>query len=303
VLPNHPQKQNPDVNIPNYKKTRIAPTPSGFLHLGNVVSFSITAALAKKHGTKILLRIDDLDQARANDQYLQDIFDTLNFMEIPWDEGPRDMNEFKNTYSQVHRMALYNDKLDDLRARGRIFACTCSRQQLRDNIPCTCRDKNIPLDEKDESWRLITNDQAELRIKDYSGQTISTSLPDDMHNFIVRRKDSLPSYQLASVVDDLYYGVDLIIRGQDLWSSTLAQHELAIALNKSDFNDITFYHHPLLMEPDGQKLSKSDGATSVKYLREQGKSQTDIYTAIAVMLGINKTVTTWEQLAETMNVR
>ncbi len=95
------------MNIPNYKKTRIAPTPSGFLHLGNVLSFSITAALAKKHSAKILLRIDDLDRARANDQYLQDIFDTLNFLEIPWDEGPRNVNEFKNAYSQAHRMACH----------------------------------------------------------------------------------------------------------------------------------------------------------------------------------------------------
>lgn len=291
------------MSIPQYKKTRIAPTPSGFLHLGNVLSFSITAGLAKKHGTKILLRIDDLDQARANDQYLQDIFDTLNFLEIPWDEGPRNVNEFKNAYSQVHRMALYNDTLEDLRARGRIFACTCSRQQLRGNATCNCFDKKISLNEKDASWRLITNNQTELSIKDYSGQINQALLPNDMHNFIVRRKDGLPSYQLASVVDDLYYDVDLIIRGQDLWPSTLAQHELANTPEKSDFHDITFYHHPLLMETGGQKLSKSDGATSVKYLREQGKSQTDIYTAIVVMLGVNETVTTWDQLAEIMITR
>jgi glutamyl/glutaminyl-tRNA synthetase len=288
------------VSIPNYKKTRIAPTPSGFLHLGNVLSFSITATLAKKHGAKILLRIDDLDQARANDQYLQDIFNTLNFLEIPWDEGPRDLNEFKNNYSQVHRMALYNDTLEDLRARGRIFACTCSRQQLRGNIPCACHDKKIHLDQKDASWRLITNDQAELNIKDYSGQTTRALLPSDMHNFIVRRKDGLPSYQLASVVDDLYYGIDLIIRGQDLWPSTLAQRELANALHKSDFHNITFYHHPLLIDPDGQKLSKSDGATSVRYLRQSGKKSTDVYKMISISLGINEEINSWQQLANTL---
>ena len=127
------------MNIPNYKKTRIAPTPSGFLHLGNVLSFSITAALAKKHGTETLLRIDDLDQARANDQYLQDIFDTLNFLEIPWNEGPRDVNDFKNNYSQMHRMGLYNATLEDLRARERIFACTYdSSPDVIRGIFCIC---------------------------------------------------------------------------------------------------------------------------------------------------------------------
>jgi glutamyl/glutaminyl-tRNA synthetase len=290
------------VSIPNYKRTRIAPTPSGFLHLGNVLSFSTTAALAQKHGAKIVLRIDDLDQARASDQYLQDIFDTLNFLEIPWDEGPRNINEFKNSYSQVHRMGLYNDTLEDLRVRERIFACTCSRQQLRGNSTCACRDKNIPLNEKDASWRLITNDQAELNIKGYSGQINQALLPDDMHNFTVRRKDGLPSYQLASVVDDLYYGIDLIIRGQDLWPSTLAQHELANTLHKSDFHDITFYHHPLLMEPGGEKLSKSAGATSVRYLRRSGKTPIDIYRIISALLGINTEIDTWQQLANGISI-
>lgn len=286
------------MSIPNYKRTRIAPTPSGFLHLGNVLSFSITTALAKKHGAKILLRIDDLDQARANDQYLQDIFDTLNFLEIPWDEGPHDVNEFKNSYSQVHRMSLYNHTFEDLRARGRIFACTCSRQQLRGNTTCTCRDKNIPLNEKDASWRLVTDDQDELSIKDYSGQVIQALLTADMHNFIVRRKDGLPSYQLASVVDDLHYHVDLIIRGQDLWASTLAQHELAKTLDKNDFQDITFFHHSLLTESGGQKLSKSEGATSVRYLRQSGKKPADIYKMIAASLGVDEEITTWQQLIE-----
>jgi glutamyl/glutaminyl-tRNA synthetase len=288
------------VSIPNYKRARIAPTPSGFLHLGNILSFSNTAALAQKHGAKILLRIDDLDRARANDQYLQDIFDTLNFLEIPWDEGPRDVNDFKNNYSQVHRMELYHDTLEDLRVRGRIFACTCSRQHLRGNTTCTCSDKNIPLNVKDASWRLITDDHAELNIKDYSGRIIRDALPAEMYNFVVRRKDGLPSYQLASVVDDLYYGIDLIIRGQDLWSSTLAQLELANTLNKSDFLDITFYHHPLLMESNGKKLSKSDGATSVRYLRQSGKTPADIYKMILASLGINAEIDSWQLLSNAL---
>src|ERR1700744_3080123 len=116
----------------SYKRTRIAPTPSGFLHLGNVLSFSITAALARRHDAKILLRIDDLDQARVNKNYLQDIFDTLNFLEIPWDEGPRNVGEFDQSYSQLHRMAMYNKALEKLNNGGQAFACTCSRQQLRD---------------------------------------------------------------------------------------------------------------------------------------------------------------------------
>ncbi|MEO6981295.1 MAG: glutamate--tRNA ligase family protein, partial [Mucilaginibacter sp.] len=110
------------ITLDNYSnKTRIAPTPSGFLHVGNVLSFSITAALARKTGAKILLRIDDIDQARANTEYVQDIFDTLNFLEIPWDEGPRSVKEFEESYSQVHRLNLYNEAFETLRNSGAVY--------------------------------------------------------------------------------------------------------------------------------------------------------------------------------------
>src|SRR5882757_2581728 len=92
---------------PSFRKTRIAPTPSGFLHLGNVLSFAITVALARKKGAKILLRIDDLDRERVEGRFVEDIFETLHFLEIPWDEGPGDLHEYETRFSQVHRMDVY----------------------------------------------------------------------------------------------------------------------------------------------------------------------------------------------------
>jgi glutamyl/glutaminyl-tRNA synthetase len=287
--------------IKRYNKTRIAPTPSGFLHLGNVLSFAITASLARKNNARILLRIDDLDRVRANTLYIQDIFDTLNFLEIPWDEGPRDVKEFEDSYSQLHRMAMYREQLQQLRDKGLLFACTCSRSQLQD-ASCDCLDRRIPLGTENVSWRLITGNNPEPAIKNYNGQVDSTVLPVDMKNFVVKKKDGFPAYQLTSVVDDLFFGIDLVVRGEDLWPSTLAQHELALALKKNDFNDITFCHHLLLIEAPGKKLSKSAGATSVKYLRENGKKAADVYQLIASMLGINETVFNWEQLGTIINI-
>jgi glutamyl-tRNA synthetase len=281
-----------------YHSTRIAPTPSGFLHLGNILSFSITAALAKESRAKILLRIDDLDQPRVNKDYLQDIFDTLTFLEIPWDEGPKDIKEFEAKYSQRHRMGAYREAIDQLIDNKLVFACTCSRKQLNENQSCDCIRRGISKDEKNASLRLITDNTTELAVKDYSGQTIRTVLPLEMYNFVVRRKDGLPAYQLTSVIDDLFYGIDLVVRGQDLWPSTLAQHQLASALRQSNFGGITFYHHPLLMETSGKKLSKSAGATSVSYLREKSKTTAAIYKLIGDMLGTNETVGNWQQLAE-----
>jgi glutamyl/glutaminyl-tRNA synthetase len=280
-----------------FNKTRIAPTPSGFLHLGNVLSFALTVALAKQYGAKIFLRIDDIDQTRADEKYIQDIFDTLNFLEIPWDEGPRNAKEFKDSYSQMHRLALYSEAIKQLRGSGLLFACTCSRKLL-EKESCTCFDRKISLDTKDAAWRLYTHSSRELTIRGYNDQTVAAILPADMQNFVVRKKDGFPAYQLTSVIDDLFYGVDLIVRGQDLWPSTLAQHELALALGKNEFRDITFYHHPLLTDELNQKLSKSAGATSVLYLRQNGKTSTQIYTMIAGMLGLHIVISSWEQLAD-----
>ncbi|HEY8780622.1 MAG TPA: glutamate--tRNA ligase family protein [Mucilaginibacter sp.] len=284
-----------------YKKTRLAPTPSGFLHLGNVLSFAITAALARKNDAKILLRIDDIDRARLNKLYIQDIFDTLNFFDIPWDEGPRNIKEFEDSYSQLHRMEIYHEALQQLRAEGKVFACTCSRKQLFNACQCSCYGEQISLTAENASWRLITGSNSELAVKTYNGQVINAALPADMRNFVVKKKDSFPAYQLTSVIDDLFYGVDLVVRGEDLWPSTLAQHELASALGKNEFFNINFIHHPLLMEAGEKKLSKSAGATSVKYLRENGKSPADVYQLIAAMLGANETVGSWEQLAGLTN--
>ena len=281
----------------HFNKTRIAPTPSGFLHVGNVLSFSITATLARKHGAKVLLRIDDLDRARVNQEYLTDIFDTLRFLEIPWDEGPQDADDFEARFSQIHRMHLYNEALEQLAAGGFVFACTCSRKQMSEIGSCTCSDKQIPLNTPEASWRLRTDNATTLQVKSYNDKIILTQLPAEMENFVVRKKDGFPAYQLTSVIDDLFYGVDLIVRGEDLWASTLAQTQLAAVLDKQDFNDIVFYHHPLLLEKDGKKLSKSAGSTSIRYLRQEDKSAEDIFMLISDLCSLPEKVNNWHQLA------
>jgi len=287
---------------PHFSKTRLAPTPSGFLHLGNVLSFAITAAIAAQTGAKILLRIDDLDRERVNREYVQDIFDTLNFLEIPWDEGPRNYSEYENEYSQLHRMELYQNALLQLKDSGQVFACTCSRAEVRRNnkddiYPGTCRDKAIPLDTKDVSWRLKTDNAKEIRVNTLQEGLIKTALPANMQDFIVRKKDGFPAYQLTSVIDDLHFGVNLIVRGRDLWPSTLAQIYLSSQLKANGFQNCTFHHHDLLTETTGVKLSKSAGDTSVKYLREQEKKPGDVYSEIAKMLGFNEQVNNWRELA------
>jgi glutamyl/glutaminyl-tRNA synthetase len=286
-----------------FKKTRLAPTPSGFLHLGNVFSFALTAALAKKTGAKILLRIDDLDRKRVNELYVQDLFETLRFMQIPFDEGPADVDAFETTYSQLHRLAHYNDALQKLKRYELVYACACSRTQImRDETAeiyrCACRHKNISLDAEQVSWRLKTLEDKTLAVKTLAGTYTYATLPKEMQDFVVRKKDGQAAYQLTSVIDDLHFGIDLVVRGADLWPSTLAQLYLATVLEQAGFLETTFYHHPLLLDPGNRKLSKSKGDTSVRYLRNQGLKPADIYSLISQQLNAKSLLQRWQDLAD-----
>jgi len=285
-------------NQATFHKTRIAPTPSGYLHLGNIYSFMLTAALAQKYGARILLRIDDQDRERLEMKYVQDILDTLHFLDIHWDEGPRNIDEFEKKYSQLCRADLYSQALQQLRDDGHVYACTCSRSQIQrespDMIyPGTCRHKNIPLDSPNVSWRLKTDTQTILHARTLNGPVIAATLPADMNDFVVRKKDSFPAYQLSSVIDDTYFGIDLVVRGEDLWHSTLAQLYLASLLKECSFSQTTFVHHRLLKKADGEKLSKSAGDTSIYYLRKEGKTAQDIYKMIADIDFLNDITGAW----------
>jgi len=268
---------------PNFIRTRIAPTPSGYLHLGNAYSFRLTADLARRTGARILLRIDDLDQDRAEERYIQDIFDTLQFLDIPWDEGPRGTAEFGQTWSQLRRMALYRQALEELRRQDVLFACACSRSQIaRESVggeyPGTCRDKGLSLDLPDVSWRVRTDMQKGLTMQQLHAPAFSGPLDNSVKDFVVKKKDGSPAYQLTSLVDDLHFGVDLIVRGQDLWSSTLAQLYLAELLpGGRAFANAVFHHHTLFTDAGGSKLSKSAGAASIQFLRREGKTPAEIF--------------------------
>lgn len=275
----------------NFNLTRFAPTPSGFLHLGNLYSFLLTKVLAEKHGTKILLRIDDLDRERYREEYVQDIFDTLDFMELSYELGPKNLREFETQWSQIHRMEQYQAALEELGEKRLVFACDCSRKKIHEMDSSGyylghCQDRRIPLDRKEVTWRFNALETDFVSLNSYPNQlNTSLVLPADIAFFILKKKDQQPAYQLISLLDDLHFGVDLIVRGQDLYSSSLAQLALAEKLSKPEFQDITFFHHPILKGPKKKKLSKSDGSTSIKSMRDSGKKPRDVYQILGEYLG------------------
>jgi glutamyl/glutaminyl-tRNA synthetase len=266
-----------------YRLTRIAPTPSGFLHLGNALSFFITTELARRNGAKVMLRIDDLDQERARPDFVDDVFRVLAFLGINWQTGPRNPEEFRARWSQTHRMQLYTAMLQKLKGAGLVFACACSRTTP---VPCSCRERRLPIDAPDLAWRLDTGKSQQVMLRGVDGKSTRYELPPEMTDFIVRRRNGIPSYQLASATDDLHFGVDLIVRGDDLLPSSIAQALLMRMLDEASFGEISFFHHRLITDASDRKLSKSAGDISVKHFMENGRSPEDVVAAIASFMGI-----------------
>ncbi|MFN4286350.1 MAG: glutamate--tRNA ligase family protein [Lacibacter sp.] len=290
-------------SLPVFKRTRYAPTPSGYLHLGNVVSFVLTAGLAQRFGARILLRIDDLDADRVRPEYLADIFETLRFLNLPWHEGPQTVQEQQTLFSQHLRLRQYYRALDELQQQNLLFACQCSRSQLaafaaEGGYPGLCEHQNLSLQQPGVAWRFKTPADGVAITMQLPGAAAQThSFPLSMRGFAVRGKNGMPAYQLASVMDDAYFGVDLIVRGADLLPSSLAQLYLAGFLKEATgFRQAAFFHHPLLHDDAGQKLSKSAGATSIHYLRRKGYSAAAVFTEAARMCGIAQPVQTWQEL-------
>ncbi|HLG03942.1 MAG TPA: glutamate--tRNA ligase family protein [Bacteroidia bacterium] len=250
---------------------RIAPTPSGYLHSGNAYSFLLTEKLAKKYNGRILLRIDDRDAEHMRPEFVSDIFESLSWLGIKCAEGPENEKDFEQNWSQRHRLSYYNEVIEKLIIVADVFACNCSRKQLKEKN-CTCYEKRIPLDTPDTALRIGVPMHTEIAFRDELRGGIVIDLDEDVGSFIIRRRDRVQAYQLTSVVDDLFFGVNYIVRGTDLLPSTAAQIFLAQKMEAYEFHKMKFVHHDLVTDDKGVKLSKSDGALSLKSMRENGGS-------------------------------
>jgi len=269
-------------------RSRIAPTPSGLLHLGNTVNFILTWLMVRKAGGVLRLRIDDADCLRTKTEYLEDIFRQLDWLGITWDEGPMGVDDFRRRFSQQLRLERYREFLAELRRLGHLYPCSCSRRMIRSLAPegvypGFCRERSVG---PETSWagqaqRVRVPQGSVLRVE---GQEVA--LCKAMGDFVLWRKEDLPAYQLVSLVDDLDDRINLIVRGQDLLPSTAAQLFLAGLHGDDFFAAGVFRHHPLVWGEDGRKLSKSDGSLSLAALRERGCSRMEVYRTVARQEGL-----------------
>jgi glutamyl/glutaminyl-tRNA synthetase len=268
----------------NLPRSRIAPTPSGYLHLGNAVNFLITWVLVRQRGGRLKLRIDDADGARCRPEYIEDIFRQLDWLGLDWDEGPEGPDDLRERYSQRLRFARYRVLLVDLRQAGHTYFCGCSRAEIHEQVgsgvyPGLCRRRSPGAGDLVE--RLLVPEHTVIEVE---GKRID--LASSMGDFVLWRRDDSPAYQLASLVDDLDDGINFIVRGSDLLVSSAAQIHLAGLLGRKSFAEIRFLHHRLLVDHDGVKLSKSDRALSLEGMRRLGATRQDIYQAAAPYLGM-----------------
>jgi glutamyl-Q tRNA(Asp) synthetase len=251
--------------------TRFAPSPTGRLHLGHAYS----AVLGRQAGDKFLLRIEDLDQTRSRPEFVDGIFEDLRWLGLDWDEP---------LLVQSQRTSQYEEALDQLKARGLVFACFCTRADIAQSLtaphgdaatsyPGTCR--ALPDDperrrETPHCWRLDSAKAlqiAGLPSWAESEGRIFTADERDIGDAILARKDAPASYHLSCVVDDAASGVTNVVRGADLRPSTPIQRLLQQLLG---LPEPTYLHHPLVAHEDGRRLAKRDLAPTLAAMREDG---------------------------------
>lgn len=259
---------------------RLAPTPSGYLHLGNAVNFVLTWLLVRRAGGTLHLRIDDLDRARLRRPYLENIFQVIDWLGLDYDGGPSGPDDFLRHHSQLLHLPAYNQALRRLAQRpGLLYGSQRSRTGGAGAA-------EVPLTTLGAAWRARVPDDTRLSFEDGWQGATQVPLAAELADFIVRKKDGVAAYQLASVVDDLRLGTTLIVRGLDLLPSTAAQLWLAAQLAETRaFNArrVHFYHHDLLTDAAGHKLSKStqaQGDQGVLVLGTPGP----VYAAVARLL-------------------
>lgn len=265
---------------------RLAPSPTGLLHLGHARTFLLAAGRAA-NGT-LILRNEDLDTQRARPEFVQAMVADLAWLGIRWQEGPQPDGSCPGAfgpYQQRLRVAFYEDALARLKRGGAVYACTCSRKDLQSAThaphaddedeplyPGTCRNSGMPTGEP-AAWRFRVPDGEVVRFEDALMGRQEFVAGRDFGDFLVARRDGVPSYQLACVVDDDAMCITEVVRGADLLRSTARQILLQRALG---FNHPRYAHCPLVRDERGQRLAKRDAARSLRYLRESGLTAAEV---------------------------
>jgi glutamyl-tRNA synthetase len=273
--------------------TRLAPSPTGALHLGNARTFLINWLLTRQNGWKIILRIEDIDGPRIKRGADQELIDDLSWLGLDWDEGP--------TY-QSSRLPAYEGAISRLIASGDAYPCICSRKEVEAAAsaphaedgslvyPGTCRGRFSSIQAaRDASGRppclRFAVPDGPIEFNDHFAGLRRFDVRRDLGDFVIAKSDGTPAYQLAVVVDDVEMGVNQIVRGDDLLDSTPRQLLLYRALGSTD-QVPEYWHLPLIIGADGRRLAKRHGDTRLSAYRERGVKPDRLMALLARWCGL-----------------
>ena len=264
----------------NYRG-RLAPSPTGLLHLGHARTFWVAARRAAAHAGALILRNEDLDPQRSRPEFVAAMLEDLRWLGLQWTEGP-DCGGPYGAYSQSERRAHYVAAWRYLRDRGFIYPCTCSRKDLAQAAsapndsddepiyPGRCRHRTDAArfsEPAGVNWRFRVSDGDEITFTDVNLGPQSYVAGRDFGDFLVWRRDDVPAYQLAVVVDDQSMHITEVVRGADLLKSTARQLLLIRALT---YSTPDYFHCELVRDPSGARLAKRHDALSIRHLRQSG---------------------------------
>jgi glutamyl-tRNA synthetase len=277
------------VPITQKYRGRIAPSPTGYLHLGHARTFWRAFERAREHDGVLIFRNEDLDPQRCRPEYAKAMFEDLRWYGIEWQEGP-DVGGAFGPYMQSERRGFYLNAWSKLLSEGWIYPCSCSRKELAQTAsaphddqdeplyPGTCRDRRLSVAAPaGVNWRFRVPDGERIEFVDRRMGKQSYEAGRDIGDFVVWRRDDVPAYQLAVVVDDAAMQVSEVVRGEDLLRSTARQILLQQALG---LPTPEYYHCALMTDKDGVRLAKRHDALSLRTLRGQGVAPERIRAAM-----------------------
>ena len=261
---------------------RFAPSPSGRMHLGNIFAALMSYGSAKSRGGKWLLRIEDLDRQRCRPEYSAQIVDDLAWMGLVADEGAGAATDGGHgPYYQSERDGIYAEEFRKLQTSGLAYECFCRRQDLtaasaphasdghtiyaRTCLTLSEAEKEELRKKRKPAWRMLLPDEESTVVDGHYGAQ-RANLAKDRGDFILRRADGNYAYQLAVVVDDALMGVNEVVRARDLLS---ASHEQSYLLRELGYATPSYCHFPLLVAPDGSRLSKRERSLAMDKIRER----------------------------------
>ena len=267
---------------------RLAPSPTGLLHIGHAATFWIAYQRSlQNHGT-LVLRDEDLDTRRSKSAFAEAMLDDLSWLGLHWQEGP-DLGGPFGPYRQSQRREFYRDAWCKLRDVGAIYPCTCSRKDLALSASAPNEGDDEPLysgrcrhrigeaagydEPKGVNWRFRVPDGETIRFDDLQFGPQSYAVGQDVGDFVIWRRDDVPAYQLAVVVDDAAMQITEVVRGADLLKSTARQLLLIRALALAT---PAYFHCDLLRDESGVRLAKRQDALSLRALREQGVTPKEV---------------------------